>query len=72
MPWVLSAASRAFSEEKAMPPLLIKPLAKMSRSFSLAVTTATLRPADWAAGNNVGTRRKLDEFIITSCPTEVS
>ena len=55
-----------------MPPLLIRPLAKMSRSFSLAVTTATLRPADWAAGNNVGTRRKLDEFIITSCPMEVS
>ena len=72
MPCVAIVASRAFSEEKAMPPWLIRPLAKMSRSFSLAVTTATLRPATWAAGNNVGTRRNFEEFIITSWPMEVS
>ena len=62
----------AFSAEKAMPPSLMRPLAKMSRSFSFAVTTATLRPARCACGKIVSARRNLEEFIITSSPLAVS
>src|SRR4051812_20485617 len=101
IPWVSDFASRAFSEEKAIPEaedsgtalsedpergakielaglwgLLrpgrsrsgwITPLAKMSRNFSLAVTTATFRPAFMAPARMVSQRTYLAEFIITSC-----
>ena len=38
-------AADAFSDENAIPPSSISPCAKISRNFSLAVTTATFRPA---------------------------
>ena len=71
-PCVSRLAWFAFSDEKAMPPRLIKPLAKMSRSFSFAVITPTLRPDFCAAGKMVSARRNFDEFIITSWPEAVS
>jgi hypothetical protein len=69
MPFSASVAWSAFSDEKQMP---FMPCPSRRRSLSLAVTTATEKPASASAASSVGARSHLGSFIMTSVLLAVS
>jgi hypothetical protein len=69
MPLSRSVAWSACSEEKQMPR---RPWPSRRRSLSLAVTTATRRPASASAARMVGARSHFGSFIITSVSVAAS